>query len=92
MIFSFHHGDADLIISIVGVLHVILAAVGIVGEAATVLTINYGRLRQPAFVYLACIAVADAVFLAFQLVNGLEDCESCEFSMTTMITLKGSIW
>ena len=92
MIFSFHLDDADLIISIVRVLLPILAAVGVMGQAAMILTIISGRLRQPAFVYLACIAVAEAVFLAFQLVNELENCESCEFSMTTMITIKGTIW
>ena len=69
-----------------------MAAVGILGQAAMILTINSGRLRQTAYVYLACIAVADAVFLAFQWASELEKCESCDFSMTTLITIKGSTW
>ena len=92
LIFSFHHGDADLIFSIVRVLIPILAAVGVIGEAAMILTIISGRLRQTAFVYLAFIAVADAVFLASQWVSELENCESCEFRMTTMIIIKRFTW
>ena len=55
-------------------------------------TIIYGHLKQTAYVYLACIAVADAVFLAYHRVSRPENCESCEFNMTSMIIIKRFTW
>lgn len=56
----------------------LMAVVGVVGMLATLFD---GRRRPSSFIYLGPQAAANLIFLAFQRMNWIFECEVCGFSV-----------
>lgn len=69
-----------------------MRVIGIVGNILMVLTLHKGRLKDPYYFYLKCIALASLIYLLASLGDVLLDCAACQYSVETFFYLVRYYW